>query len=1027
MQRIKEMFGLGILSFLLSVVVLLLPAINGTAEGQSVNFTSNLGGSARYGLMSGTTLYSLIGSKLLIHDVSAIDNPTELGSLSIPGKGRRAALNGSTLYIACSEGGLVVVDVSDSTNPQQVNVVTFDRPDRITNTFDVELHGNLAYVADYNGFFILDITNPSSIVTQGSFVDFERDNPHPYGVFISGAYAYVCCEFDGLYIFDISDPATITLVTHYSGSPADNLSDQYYDCVVEEPYLYLAAGGAGVAILNVSDPANPAFVSLLNNDYGGILGLVKIDNLLYPFSEFYNQPEIDVSDPENPQQTEEFDVDGHHSLGISNYADYLILANATYGIRIFDIADKKLDQVGEVRTIGRVMGCEAQGDYAFIAAAQNGLRVIDMTDPSEPQVVASLDLLGYANGIAIDGTMAYMAELAEEGATGGKIEVVDISNPLAPASVGVIELVGEPYDVTIKNGTAYVALQTMGVALVDVSVPSNPQLITSFDSGGSCYKVEIVEDYIIGGDGIAGFFILKQEGSELRNVISGFDLGVVQDIATWDTAVFLPGTLAADGLNVYDISLPFAPAPVTQINSMTDRAEEGQIKAVETFDSYLLIAESVGGLRLFDISDSANPVELDNSLRTIQGDPLKVSYNKEQGLAYVAAQIIGMYVYEIDLPPAPDEHLEGQWIGSGVSADMNIGIAAELDQAREKLAGSIAYYGSTVEEVSVNTTVTDSTTIEDIISVAAPAELSDMQMEYSGVRGYLDVTEMAVVLDSVIEDELGSIEPAADNERGQFGLRLAQPFVDNALAAEDLSQQLFQLFIAQLFIATSTPDGSIAVAVDYLNAAALFEAYVAQSIAQYLRDDLCSDYERRIGFHDDRGDRFMEQAARSAEPPSVRSLPALGLANRAYEKVSEIYDANKPNCPEWGVEKLEGYYEGTVDFLGIISGIFKVCAQEGEAGEITGDIFIELEASDEFMGGPITEATNDITTGISIIDGVFVVNIGDMEIPILIQEWKYNPTDEKWIGTIFVEAQKATGNITLERVGDECPEGWNVK
>jgi len=1027
MERIKSEFVWCVFSLMLSLAIVLFPVVNDTASGQSINLTSNLGGSARYGLMSGTTLYSLIGSKLFIHDVSAIDSPNELGSLSISGKGRRAALNGSTLYIACSEGGLVAVDVSDPANPQQVNVVTFDRPDRITNTFDVELHGNLAYVADYNGFYILDITNPTSIVTQGSFIDFVHENPHPYGVFISGTYAYVCCEFDGLYIFNISDPDTITLVTHYSGSPADNLSDQYYDCVVEDPYLYLAAGGAGLAILDVSDPASPGFVSLINNDYGGILGLVKVDNLLYPFSEFYNQPEIDVSDPQNPQQTEEFDVEGHHSLGISNYADYLILANSTYGIRIFDIADKTLDQVGAVRTIGRVMGCEAKGDHAFIAAAQNGLKVLDMTDPSIPQVVASLDLLGYANGIAIDGSMAYLAELTEEGATGGKLEVVDISNPLAPVSVGVVELVGEPYDVTIKNEIAYVASQTMGVSLVDVSVPSSPQLITNFDSGGSCYKVDIVEDYIIGGDGIAGFFILKQDGSELRNVISGFDLGVVQDIAVWDTAVFLPGTLAADGLNVYDISLPFLPAAVTQIGSMTDRAEEGQIKAVETFDSYLLIAESVGGLRLFDISDSANPIELDDSLRTIQGDPVKVSYNKEQGLAYVAAQIIGMYVYEIDLPPAPDENLEGRWIGSGVSADMNIGIAAELDQAHEKLSGSIAFYGSTVEEVSVNTTVTDSTTIEDIISGAAPSELTDIQVEYNGVRGYLDVTEMAMLLDSVIVDELGSIALAADNNRGQFGLRLAQPFVDNALAAEDLSEQLFQLFIAELFITTSAPDGSIAVAVDYLNAAALFESYVAQSIAQYLRDDLCSDYQRRIGFNDNRGDKLMERAAQSAQTSSIRSLPALGLANKSYEKVSEIYDANKPNCPEWGVTQFNGYYEGTVDFLGIISGIFKVCAQEDEAGEITGDVFIELEASDEFMGGPITEATNDITKGISIINGVFVVNIGDMEIPILIQEWKFNPTDEKWVGTIYVEAQKATGNITIERVADECPEGWNEK
>ena len=112
MERTKSRFVLCVASLLLSVVMLLLPVVNGTATGQSINFTSNLGGSARYGLMSGTTLYSLIGSKLLIHDVSSIDNPTELGSLSIPGKGRRAALNGSTLYIALS-----LIHISEPTRP----------------------------------------------------------------------------------------------------------------------------------------------------------------------------------------------------------------------------------------------------------------------------------------------------------------------------------------------------------------------------------------------------------------------------------------------------------------------------------------------------------------------------------------------------------------------------------------------------------------------------------------------------------------------------------------------------------------------------------------------------------------------------------------------------------------------------------------------------------------------------------------------------------------------------------------------
>jgi hypothetical protein len=37
------------------------------AAGESVTFTSNIGGSARHGIISGNYLYSLIGSKLYVH------------------------------------------------------------------------------------------------------------------------------------------------------------------------------------------------------------------------------------------------------------------------------------------------------------------------------------------------------------------------------------------------------------------------------------------------------------------------------------------------------------------------------------------------------------------------------------------------------------------------------------------------------------------------------------------------------------------------------------------------------------------------------------------------------------------------------------------------------------------------------------------------------------------------------------------------------------------------------------------------
>ena len=61
------------------------------------------------------------------------------------------------------------------------------------------------------------------------------------------------------------------------------------------------------------------------------------------------------------------------------------------------------------------------------------------------------------------------------------------------------------------------------------------------------------------------------------------------------------------GVFAADMSLPYAPtAPEKVITPGTDRGENGAIKVVTAFDSYLLAPDSAGGLRLFDIADPAS-------------------------------------------------------------------------------------------------------------------------------------------------------------------------------------------------------------------------------------------------------------------------------------------------------------------------------------------------------------------------------------------------------------------------------------
>ena len=71
----------------------------------------------------------------------------------------------------------------------------------------VYVSGSYAYVADdSDGLKIVDISDPTTPVKVGEFYDGEEFLTYARGVFISGSYAYVVKGANGVEIIDISDP-----------------------------------------------------------------------------------------------------------------------------------------------------------------------------------------------------------------------------------------------------------------------------------------------------------------------------------------------------------------------------------------------------------------------------------------------------------------------------------------------------------------------------------------------------------------------------------------------------------------------------------------------------------------------------------------------------------------------------------------------------------------------------------------------------------------------------------------------------
>ena len=167
--------------------------------------TRNLGmglGASPCRLM-GTQHTSRMAPVVFGSSMSVIQNtPTLTGTLAISAGyayGVTLSADGNTAYVADSNSGLRIIDVSDSSNPTLIE--TFDTsgsPRSVTLSAD----GNTAYVADeVSGLQIIDVRDSSTPTLTGT-VDTSGS---AYGVTLSadGNTAYVADFSSGLQIIDL--------------------------------------------------------------------------------------------------------------------------------------------------------------------------------------------------------------------------------------------------------------------------------------------------------------------------------------------------------------------------------------------------------------------------------------------------------------------------------------------------------------------------------------------------------------------------------------------------------------------------------------------------------------------------------------------------------------------------------------------------------------------------------------------------------------------------------------------------------
>jgi hypothetical protein len=313
---------------------------------------------------------------------------------------------------------------------------------------DIVIANDTIYGANrFDGLKIYDLSDPLRPTKIGEYLDDAY--PNSVDLTIHENYCYLAEYYDGIQILDISDPTSIVEIGNYS-ERSDYVA--YTDVCVVDDYLYaifLEEGYMGLKIFNVSDPTNPTYLGGLNK--GGYKDIQVIGEIAY-MAGVNGFTTVNISDPTNP----------------------IILGSTTmYYISGYYISGSTISESFAIR-----------GDFAFVATRVQGLFVFNISNVSNFSLVAHFEMPDqWLYDIWIEGSYAFVCSLDEE------IWVFDITDPTNPVQKAYyLEEGAEGYTSCQVYGTyLYVVFEGHGLKIFNIgsylgqssSIPSYPLAITA--------------------------------------------------------------------------------------------------------------------------------------------------------------------------------------------------------------------------------------------------------------------------------------------------------------------------------------------------------------------------------------------------------------------------------------------------------------------------------------------------------------------------------------------------------------------
>ncbi len=298
--------------------------------------------------------------------------------------------------------------------------------------------------------------------------------------------------------------------------------------------------------VNVEDrPELPAVGYADAKVNGQAFASTQIGNLLYTAEGVAGIGITDISTPDAPIFLGGFDTRGQaRNLVVEQGADDRVIAyvaDTNGGVSIIDVSDPTQPVIlSELDLTSAAVSLDKSGDFIFVAEFSEGLTAINVSDPSNPTIVSTIkgELLG-AVDVRIEGNFAYVSDLDD--AAVADICIFDITDPANMALVGGLQAGGSVWGIDINDNRLFVAAQgTAGAAnpadqdgsisIFDLSASlTAPPLLGTFPSTNGPWQVEADGNTLVAGlTNVNGFDVLDisdPTNPQLIDTIDGGDIG----------------------------------------------------------------------------------------------------------------------------------------------------------------------------------------------------------------------------------------------------------------------------------------------------------------------------------------------------------------------------------------------------------------------------------------------------------------------------------------------------------------------